>query len=177
VVGVGECGVGQRTPDSKALLHQIDTFDLNKVYGSKSAQEDAQLVAGSYGIDEKNIPNDKDPRQNAAWWKSLTPEQQQMYMDAYPQKVGRLDGIPSADRDEANRKSIELSLGAYREKEQAGQLGIHDDRQYSGLLKLQDELDKADGATRPSDELYVLGIDAEKGDGRALVARGNPKAG
>ncbi|MGW0548993.1 alpha/beta hydrolase [Streptomyces altiplanensis] len=160
--------------EGKALLHQIDTFDLDKVYGSKSAQDDAKLVAGSYGIDEKDIPSNKDPRQNAAWWKSLTPEQQQMYMDAYPQKVGWLDGIPSADRDEANRKSIELSLGAYREKEQAGQLGIHDDRQYSGLLKLQDELDKADGATRPSSQLYVLGIDAEKGDGRALVARGNP---
>ncbi|MDI3407941.1 alpha/beta hydrolase [Streptomyces cavernicola] len=160
--------------EGSALLHQIDTFDLDKVYGANSAQEDAERVADAYGLDEKDIPNDKNPKENAAWWKSLSPAERQMYMDAYPQKVGWLDGIPSADRDEANRKSLELSLGAFREKEEAGTLGINDERRYSGLLELQDELDKADGTTKPHRELYVLGIDADRGDGRALVARGNP---
>ncbi|MDG4861751.1 alpha/beta hydrolase [Streptomyces sp. T-3] len=160
--------------EGKALLYQIDAFDLDKVYGAKSAQEDAQRVADQFGMNEKDIPEGKSPKENAAWWKGLTPEERQMYMDAHPKKIGWLDGIPSADRDEANRKSMEVSLSTYREKEQAGTLGIHDDRQYSGLLKLQDELDKADGAKQESDRLYVLGVDAEKGDGRALVARGNP---
>lgn len=160
--------------EGKTLLHQIDTFDLDKVYGSDSAREDARRVADAYGIDKGDIPKGEDPAKNAAWWKGLTPEQQQMYTDAYPRRIGWLDGIPTTARDEANRKAIELSLGAYREKEQAGTLGIHDERQYSALLKLQESLDKADGASRPHDELYVLGVDAEKGDGRALVAKGNP---
>ncbi|MFD1919529.1 alpha/beta hydrolase [Streptomyces beijiangensis] len=162
--------------EGKERLHQIDPFDLDKVYGARSAQEDAREVAEEYGMKEKDIPDAKDPKANAAWWKSLTPAEKQAYMDAYPQKIGWLDGIPTTDRDEANRRSLEVSLSAYREKEEAGSLGIHDDRQYSGLLKLQDELDKADGATKDSDRLYVLGVDddAGGGDGRALVARGNP---
>ncbi|MEW1657692.1 alpha/beta hydrolase [Streptomyces sp. NPDC093707] len=116
----------------------------------------------------------KDPKENAKWWSGLTEQERQEYLDAYPEKIGWLDGIPSADRDEANRKVVDLQLAEYDMKKQRGELGIRDQRQYEGLLKLQDALDKADGSRDENKQLYVLGIDTKARDGRAVVSLGNP---
>jgi hypothetical protein len=155
------------------LLQQIDAFSLDKDYGAAQAEEGARKAAEFAHLSEDSIPSKKDPKENAKWWSGLTEQERQEYLDAYPEKIGWLDGIPSADRDEANRKVVDLQLAEYDMKKQRGELGIHDQRQYEGLRKLQDALDKADGSGGDSKQLYVLGIDA-KGDGRAVVSRGNP---
>ncbi|MFH8404882.1 alpha/beta hydrolase [Streptomyces sp. NPDC018019] len=156
------------------LLQSIDAFTLDKDYGASKAREGARKVADSlFQIGDEFIPSDKDPKENAKWWAGLTPQERQLYIDAYPEKIGWLDGIPSTDRDEANRKSLDISLSEYDLKKQNGELGIHDERQYGGLRKLQDALDKADGSPDENKRLFVLGIDT-KGDGRAVVAQGNP---
>lgn len=155
------------------LLQQIDAFALDKDYGSTAAQDGARKVAETYGLEEKDIPSGKNPRKNAEWWEKLTPEQKQMYIDAYPEKIGWLDGIPSTDRDEANRKTVDLSLAEYELKKQHGELGIQDQRMYEGLLKLQGELDKTDGTGNEHKRLFVLGVDT-RSDGRAVVSTGNP---
>ncbi|OKI04741.1 hypothetical protein A6A06_08375 [Streptomyces sp. CB02923] len=156
------------------LLQSIDAFTLDKDYGASKAREGARKVAGSlFQTGDEFIPSDKDPKENAKWWAGLTPQERQLYIDACPEKIGWLDGIPSADRDEANRKSLDISLSEYDLKKQNGELGIHDERQYGGLRKLQDALDKADGENDASKQLLVLGIDT-KGDGRAVVSQGNP---
>ncbi|MFG2224800.1 alpha/beta hydrolase [Streptomyces sp. NPDC048644] len=155
------------------LLQKIDAFTLDKDYGASAAKDGARAVAGFSHIDEESIPSKKDPKENAKWWAGLTEQEKQSYLDAYPEKIGWLDGIPSADRDEANRKTVDLQLAEYDMKKQNGELGIHDQRQYDGLRKLQNALDKADGTGADGKRLYVLGIDT-KHDGRAVVAQGNP---
>ncbi|WP_030371295.1 alpha/beta hydrolase [Streptomyces rimosus] len=156
------------------LLQQIDAFHLDKDYGADKAREGARKAAQFSGLDEDSIPSKKDPKENAKWWAGLSEEQRQAYLDAYPEKIGWLDGIPCAERDEANRKVVDLELAKYDMKKQNGELGIHDQRNYDGLRKLQDALDKADGTGEPSKQLYVLGIDT-KHDGRAVVSQGNPE--
>ncbi|MFI0712562.1 alpha/beta hydrolase [Streptomyces inhibens] len=158
----------------RQLLQQIDAFNLDKDYGASKAEEGARKVAEFSHLDEDSIPSKKDPKENAKWWAGLTEQERQSYLDAYPEKIGWLDGIPSADRDEANRKVVDLQLAEYEMKKQNGDLGTHDQGNYDGLQKLQSALDKADGSSDGSKKLYVLGIDA-KGDGRAVVSQGNPE--
>ncbi|MFG2097208.1 alpha/beta hydrolase [Streptomyces sp. NPDC048612] len=155
------------------LLQKIDAFTLDKDYGAQAAKDGARQVADFAHLDEDSIPSKKSPKENAKWWSGLSEQERQEYIDAYPDKIGWLDGIPSTDRDEANRKAVDLSMANYDMKKQNGELGTHDQRQYEGLQKLQTALDKADGSPDSSKQLYVLGIDT-KGDGRALVSQGNP---
>ncbi|MCW7989086.1 hypothetical protein XF35_28560 [Streptomyces platensis subsp. clarensis] len=155
------------------LLQKIDAFALDKGYGAQAAKEGAREVAGFSHIDEDSIPSKKDPKENAKWWAGLSEQERQLYLDAYPEKIGWLDGIPSVDRDEANRKALDTSLANYDLKRQNGELGIHDQGSYNGLRNLQNALDKADGSSDDSKRMYVLGIDT-KHDGRAVFSQGNP---
>lgn len=156
------------------LLQQIDAFNLDKDYGASKAEEGARKVAEFAHLDADSIPSKKDPKENAKWWAGLSEQERQAYLDAYPEKIGWLDGIPSADRDEANRKVVDLQLAEYDMKKQNGELGLRDQRQYEGLQKLQNALDKADGGKDEGKQLYVLGIDTKARDGRAVVSQGNP---
>ena len=46
-------------------------------------------------------------RNNAAWWKGLTPDQRQDLIAAYPEHIGNAEGIPPKDRDTANQRVLE----------------------------------------------------------------------
>ncbi|MFB7635411.1 alpha/beta hydrolase [Streptomyces sp. NPDC056149] len=165
---------GTASWEGMQLLQQIDAFTLDKGYGASKAEEGARKAAKFAHLDEDAIPSKKDPKENAKWWSGLTEQERQEYLDAYPEKIGWLDGIPSADRDAANRKVVDLQLAEYEMKRQNGELGIRDQRQYDGLQKLKDSLGKADGSNDESRRLYVLGIDTKSRDGRAVVSQGNP---
>ncbi|MFJ9582118.1 alpha/beta hydrolase [Streptomyces sp. NPDC101191] len=59
-------------------------------------------------------PKDGSPKDNANWWKGLTPEQQEAWQSLRPEAVGALDGLPSTVRDEANRVVLAEKHGAYQ---------------------------------------------------------------
>ncbi|MFE4057791.1 alpha/beta hydrolase [Streptomyces sp. NPDC059096] len=152
------------------LLHQIDPFDLDKRYGGENAQEDAARVAEFAGISQKDIPDGKDPKQAAEWWAGLEEDDQRVYLAAFPDQLGVLDGLPAATRDHANRTVLDMKLNDYALRE--GELGYHDRYGYRSLSALKDRLDRTD--TVPAHkQLYLLGFSTEK-DGRAIVAVGNP---
>ncbi|MFK0290885.1 alpha/beta hydrolase [Streptomyces sp. NPDC090442] len=165
---------GTASWEGMQLLQQIDAFNLDKDYGASKAEEGARKAAEFAHLDEDAIPSKKDPKENAKWWSGLSEQERQEYLDAYPEKIGWLDGIPSTDRDEANRKVVDLQLAEYEMKKQNGELGIRDQRQYEGLQKLKDSLGKSDGSNDENKRLYVLGIDTKARDGRAVVSQGNP---
>ncbi|MCK7623285.1 alpha/beta hydrolase family protein [Streptomyces sp. RS10V-4] len=165
---------GTASWEGMQLLQQVDAFTLDKDYGAEKAEEGARRAAEFARLDEDAIPSKKDPKENARWWSGLTEQQRQAYLDAYPEKIGWLDGIPSTDRDEANRKVVDLQLAEYGMKEENGELGVRDRRNYEGLRKLRDELDRSDGGGDENKRLYVLGVDTRARDGRAVVSQGNP---
>ncbi|MFE7463967.1 alpha/beta hydrolase [Streptomyces sp. NPDC057499] len=112
---------------------------------------------------ERTLPLDGSPAERKAWWDHLGKEQREEYISAFPQLIGNLDGIPATARDEANRENLQLLIG---------RLGArHDDASrdmLGGLTRIQEKLEQ--GGDPP---MYLLGI-GEKGNGRAIIAYGNP---
>lgn len=51
-------------------------------------------------------PRDLDAAATLAWWSSLTSAEQRTLITAYGERIGNLDGIPAAVRDEANRAAL-----------------------------------------------------------------------
>ncbi|MEV0272201.1 alpha/beta hydrolase [Hamadaea sp. NPDC050747] len=122
-------------------------------------------VAAWLGVDPKRVPRPgSDPQQVADWWKGLTDQQRQLYLDAYPHLVGNLDGLPATDRDTANRLALRSHL--------AELTGAGDDRDLERSRRLLDRLERNEYGD-PKEQLFLLGLD-NTGDGRAIVAVGNP---
>ncbi|WP_073948121.1 alpha/beta hydrolase [Streptomyces kebangsaanensis] len=149
-------------------------------------------------------PEEGSPKDNAAWWKGLGPEEQAAWMAASPDLVGKLDGLPSTVRDEANRivfdetrSQLRLELdsipkpplnewtwitsGPYPSKvhtdewmewhNKYGDRYEHLTKSLKGMQSIQDRFDATGRKSLP--EAYLLGFSAE-GNGRAIVANGNP---
>ncbi|MFI9006923.1 alpha/beta hydrolase [Actinosynnema sp. NPDC053489] len=92
-----------------------------------------------------------DPRQVAAWWKSLTKEQQDELLRTNFQELGRLRGLPSGVLDQANRLRIAddaQRFGAQRDQldarlaERARELGL-DPRKSEDVVKLLNDAEYA----------------------------------
>ncbi|WP_333766568.1 alpha/beta hydrolase [Streptomyces sp. IBSBF 2435] len=174
------------------------------------AQQDMAGVdkdAASYLGHLKPPPAHGRAADNAAWWKSLSPQDQADCLAAYPGRIGALDGLPADVRDEANRTVLAETRGNYQHQLDAippppkewadiadpSGRGVHTPEwtvwnaeygdQYSkldgvrGRLKGMDAIQARFDATGTDGlpEAYLLGFDPDgKGDGKAIVANGNP---
>ncbi|MEU1787323.1 alpha/beta hydrolase [Streptomyces sparsogenes] len=89
---------------ARTLAKLITVADLSVTKEDwTDAEQDRGDVKKTVGGHLRGIPEDKSPKENAAWWKSLSKEERAEYISLYPAGVGKLDGIPVEDRDEANR--------------------------------------------------------------------------
>ncbi|MFE2035393.1 alpha/beta hydrolase [Streptomyces scopuliridis] len=149
-------------------------------------------------------PKDGSPQGNASWWKGLSPEEQAAWFSLRPDAVGALDGLPSTVRDEANRIVFEekrgelqmeldsipkppanewtwITAGMYPSKvhtdewmewhKKYGDRYEHLNKSLNGMKSIQERFDRTGEQGLP--EAYLLGFSAE-GNGRAIVANGNP---
>ncbi|MFE2634253.1 alpha/beta hydrolase [Streptomyces scopuliridis] len=149
-------------------------------------------------------PKDGSPQGNASWWKGLSPEEQAAWFSLRPDAVGALDGLPSTVRDEANRIVFEekrgelqteldsipkppanewtwITAGMYPSKVHTDEwMEWHNkygdryeqlNKSLNGMKSIQDRFDRTGEQGLP--EAYLLGFSAE-GNGRAIVANGNP---
>ncbi|PWR13147.1 hypothetical protein DKT68_01465, partial [Micromonospora acroterricola] len=120
-----------------------------------------------------------DPATVRAWWAGLAPAQRRWLVGHEPTLVGRLDGVPVAARDQANR----LLLGARREELIAerrrllsrvppGPVGSLRLRRVEARLAGLDALaDRLAGPQAP--RAYLLRLDTA-GEGRVVVSLGDP---
>jgi len=121
-----------------------------------------------------------DPKQVAAWWKSLTKDQQDELLRSKFQELGQLRGLPSGVLDQANRARIAddaQRFGAERDRldtamaERAAALGIDpstsdgqtkllNDPQYASLMEQRQvaatKAENAAGAQKSIDEAEKL---------------------
>lgn len=162
----------------------------------RDAQEDMKAAAGA--VDAGDIPRGKSPAENAKWWGSLSPAEQDAYVSVHPAAVGALDGLPAAVRDDANRivlrgehAEASLALQAHAAKEPVKyRMGLASQNSPSSAWtqwdkkrkELQSKFDALSQLKEPyagkkdvpeDKQLYILGLDT-KGDGKAVVAMGNP---
>jgi hypothetical protein len=81
---------------------------LTNAAAMQNVQDDIKRAAGLYGVGP--VPPDMNPGQAAEWWTKLSTTQQGQYIDAFPTEVGRMDGLPAAARDRANRIGLDERL-------------------------------------------------------------------
>ncbi|GIF04633.1 alpha/beta hydrolase [Actinoplanes siamensis] len=115
----------------------------------------------------------KTPAQVHDWWQSLTRGQQDQAIHDFPRVVGWMDGVPSLDRDKANR------IGLAQEKQYLqDRLGTTltwteravVDSQLEHLVGIEQALG------RLGERGLLLGFDetAYNDDGKVIIAMGNP---
>ncbi|MFI8963725.1 alpha/beta hydrolase [Streptomyces sp. NPDC053493] len=125
---------------------------------------DSQAVHGAADdVLKDDIPTKGTPAERKAWWDGLSEEQRIEYLAVYPDTVGNLDGIPSLARDEANRTYMPQLMGKLSE-----QGGEDAETKLAGLRGIQEKLN-----TPSQPPMLLLGI-GDQGNGRAIVAYGNP---
>ncbi len=120
-------------------------------------------------------------RNNAAWWKGLSPEQRQDLIEAHPEHIGNAEGIPPKDRDTANR----IVLDQLRDQRDRVLDKIHHFKlptiKEFKLLRRVNHLDielrkaSADAKRANVDGPLLLAFDPAEfgGDGRAVLSFGH----
>ncbi|GAA2528217.1 alpha/beta hydrolase [Winogradskya humida] len=153
---------------ARALGELITETFGQEPYEYGDAKDDARAAADALGLTEAAIPaGGTDPRQVNAWWKTLSPEAQQLYLTAYPERLGSLDGMPSGDRDFANRLALRDYIGD-NVNNRLDQNNAQQDR----ALMLLDKLERSEQGP-DTNRYFLLTIDPT-GDGQAAVSIGNP---
>lgn len=178
-------GNARSLDDSTANAINVNLPDARTGFGSLSPA----AVSRDDLLGQKN----RDPKDVHAWWLSLTPEQQEAAIAAYPDLVGWLDGVPATDRDTANRlvlaqreRLLQEAEDQYRRRitELEGQDPTNDSaklnelanlrQMVSGIDEQQGRLGQIDAAlSKLGDKGMLLGVDPI-GDGKAVIAVGNP---
>lgn len=74
-------------------------------------------------------PPGSKPRQIAAWWGSLSPQQQEELIKKYPEIIGNLDGVDIKTRDRVNRSLVDGMLAEAEDRVRQ----IHDDLADPGM--------------------------------------------
>ncbi|WP_425693206.1 alpha/beta hydrolase [Micromonospora sp. DT178] len=132
------------------------------------ANDGALAAAAALQLSEESIPAPgSSPADVHAWWIGLSDDERQVYLTAYPERIGALDGLPATDRDAANQLALRTFVG-----DDAGRHRDRDDPQHATALMLLDKLEGTEHAA-PNERLYLLSVDPT-GDGKAAVAIGNP---
>ncbi len=104
------------------------------------------------------------------WWQQLAPAQQRLLLATEPGWLASLDGIPTADRDAANRLLLDDQRA--RLDQEIAEAPRSDRDRLRGLRRGLDAL--ADRLDEPgSPRAYLLRLDLA-GDGRTVVAFGDP---
>lgn len=193
--------------ESQALQNRADRLvdDITAFWDDVTAAED-RLIAAFQAVDttgEGRDAADRDTTDVAAlrhqltalggdpdaindWWKGLTRAEQEALKVSDPDLVGNTNGIPTGDRDEANRTSLDRDLDRLTAKVDAGEdLTEAEQRLLDRARAAQTSLDipttsglpdlDGDGVGDPVDvNLIVYQPGAFGGDGAVAVGYGDP---
>ncbi|MFI0594276.1 alpha/beta hydrolase [Streptomyces griseus] len=110
-------------PKLRALKADDDLVVSKRDWADTQSDRGGVREAGKDYFDSlPEPPKDGSPKDNAAWWKGLSAEEQSAHLALNAAVVGALDGLPAETRDEANRKvfvekrsEFELALKAVPE--------------------------------------------------------------
>jgi hypothetical protein len=102
-------------PKLRALKADDDLTVSNRDWSDAQSDLESVREAGKNYLDSlPHPPKGGSPKDNANWWKKLTPDQQAAWISLQPEAVGKLDGLPSTVRDEANRIVFDETRARYQ---------------------------------------------------------------
>lgn len=94
----------------KTLLEKADQVDTDLYHALQDINNDRYTDGDGTNNKVVGVPDfpqsNWTPSQNAAWWNSLSYEQQQFLIDRRPDDIRHLDGLPATARDRANRFAL-----------------------------------------------------------------------
>ncbi|MEU5286027.1 alpha/beta hydrolase [Streptomyces sp. NPDC020755] len=190
-------------PKLRALKADDDLTVSHRDWADAQSDTGGVREAGKAYLDSlPEPPKDGSPRDNAAWWKGLSAEDQSAHLALNAASVGALDGLPAVTRDEANRMVLAQTRGHVEQElakipeppryspnpngpypaviqndswskwnEKHGERHAELTKSNEGMKSIQARFDKTGEEGLP--EAYLLGFSSE-GNGRAIVANGNP---
>jgi hypothetical protein len=188
--------------DADIVRHnnQVDTFGTDVARWEKNVKRaEDRLIAALRGADSTaeadrhatsapDVPKlagqadavKNDPVALYAWWKGLSRAEREALKVARPELIGNLDGIPIADRDEANRAHVSALHNTLEQREADGELTDDEKVLQDKISAIHKGLDKGDGQLDENGDplstfLMVFDPDAANGDGHAAIAFGNPE--
>ncbi|MFD6422785.1 alpha/beta hydrolase [Streptomyces sp. NPDC060198] len=149
-------------------LKTEDSLDVPDSTWTDAAADMATVREAARAYLNDHIPYQASAAERKKWWAGLPPELRDEYLATYPDIIGNLDGIPALVRDAANRDSLQLLIGKL-----AGVDGGEAAEKLEALRLIDQQLQ---APLKPGDPpMYLLGI-GDEGNGRAIVAYGNPDA-
>ncbi|MCP2248541.1 alpha/beta hydrolase [Lentzea aerocolonigenes] len=151
--------------------------------------------AGAGGALPPVPPPGTDPKTVAAWWKSLSADQQKALLDTKFQELGQLPGLPAEVLDKANRARVTDDIDRFNSQKTAlqqqlaerarelgvdpnssdGQRALRNDPQGSQLMAKYDEAARrAHNAEMANKSLIMAGDQVEKNGKQAYVLAYSP---
>ncbi|MEU8472420.1 alpha/beta hydrolase [Streptomyces sp. NPDC029006] len=102
-------------PKLRALKADDDLTVSDRDWSDVKSDQDGVGDAGKKYLDSlPQPPKDGSPKDNAGWWKGLDDGQRAAWLSLQPDSVGKLDGLPSTVRDEANRVVLDETRARYQ---------------------------------------------------------------
>ncbi|HEY2057889.1 alpha/beta hydrolase [Amycolatopsis sp. NBC_01480] len=150
--------------DFAAILTRAANGEITD-QGATSLAQAADAGSAQSGLSTQGPPPGGTPGDNRAWWDSLPDATQATILRDNPDLVRNLDGIPVTDRDAANRGVLQREMARLQ-----GDPSEDAKAKLRGLEAIRTRLD-ATGPGHP--QAYLVGLDTS-GDGKAIVAAGNP---
>ncbi|MGW1468248.1 alpha/beta hydrolase [Streptomyces sp. NPDC002308] len=152
-------------------LKAEDGLDVPNSAWTDAAADMASVREAARAYLNDHIPYQASASERKEWWAGLPQELRDEYLATYPDIIGNLDGIPALVRDAANRDNLQLLIGKLE-----GLDGGEADGTEGKLEALRLIAEQLDVPLKPGDPpMYLLGI-GDEGNGRAIVAYGNPDA-
>jgi hypothetical protein len=129
--------------------------------GPKITKED---LAGLHG---------KTPAQVRDWWENLTRDQEEQAIHDFSREIGWLDGVPAVDRDKANRFGLDQEKQGLQDRLAAADSWFERQEVLHGLDRVE-TIEQGLQKLGPRGLLLGFDISAYSGDGKLVVAMGNP---
>jgi hypothetical protein len=159
----------------------LDAFSAYSTLAQARAAVSGQIDLADDALGRPGSPaQGGSPEQVAAWWRSLTEEEQYAVLAARPELIGNTDGIPALARDQANRLLLETDLQAMELREQRGEQLFGDYQALDNARAAQAALDEGAQRVDPVTGeplvplLHLYDATAFGGDGKVAIAFGDP---
>ncbi|MFF1528945.1 alpha/beta hydrolase [Cellulomonas sp. NPDC058312] len=159
----------------------LDAFAAYTTLAQARAAVSGQIDLADDALGRSGSPSQGGtPEQVAAWWASLSEEEQYAVLAARPELIGGADGIPAVVRDHANRLLLETDLEAMELREERGEQLFGDYQALENARSAQAALEAGAERVDPITGeklvplLHLYDSSAFGGDGKVAIAFGDP---